>query len=102
MLPVKASDLEHGAGGENQAGGDDSGQEFSGQQHFAANGRQEIIVQAAVQYLAAKQVHENAQASEEDGQPQVEELKDGGENIGILAEIADAGPFSFPTMDLPA
>ena len=88
MGQVQARDLEHGTGGKNQAGGDDTGQEFSSQQNLAANGREKIIVQAAIQDFATKQVHEDAEAPEENGQPQIEKLEDSGEDVGVLAEIA--------------
>src|SRR5579871_1445089 len=52
-------------------------------------------MQAAVQDFAAEQIHENSETSEEDGEPQKEKLKRGGEDVGILAEIGRMVQFHF-------
>src|SRR5215472_15489830 len=45
-------------------------------------------MQAFLHDLAAEQVHENAYTPEEDGKPQEEELKDGGEHVGVFPNVS--------------
>ena len=65
-------------------------EKLAGYEDFAADRREEVVVQALVEDLAAEQVHEDSQAAEEDGQPQIEHLEHGGEDVGVQAEIAGA------------
>ena len=85
-LPHHGPKLQGGAGGEDDDGGDEAGEVFSQDQDFAAHGSEEVVVQAFVEHLAAEEVHEDADAAEEDRQAQIEVLEDGGEDEGVLRE----------------
>src|SRR5262249_26846699 len=62
-------------------------------EHLAADWREEVIVQAAVEDFAAEQVHEDAEAAEEDYDPHIQRLKDSRKDIRVLAEVARTAYF---------
>ena len=72
---------------EDHGRGDQSGRILSREQHLARRRREEPVVQRAVAHLAAEEIHEHAEATEEDRQPQVEELEDAGEDRPVLFEV---------------
>ena len=76
---------------------------FPDHQHVAANRRQKIKVQALVQNLSPKKIHEDSEAAEEDRQPQIEKLEHPGENDGIVGQIvglADVDAGDFPVFEV--
>src|SRR5215469_8323010 len=87
-VPEENKILQKLAGHEDRTGGKQACQEFSGGQHFTAHGRKEIEMQAPVENLPAKQVHENAQTAEEHREPEKKELKDTCERGRFLCLIA--------------
>ena len=104
-LPVEDNDLEQLAGHENDAGGQQSGQELSHHQHVAANRREKVKMETLVEDFAAEQIHEDSQATEEDREPQIEKLEYSGENDGILAQVVafpemNAADFSIREIDI--
>src|SRR5215510_14138822 len=76
----KQPELERGADREDDDGRDEAGEIFSDQQNLAADRGEQVVVQAFVDQFAAEQIHEDAHASEKDGETKEEELKDGGED----------------------
>src|ERR1700676_2140495 len=78
--------LQERAGAEDRNGSDQASQVFADCQDLAANGREQVEMQALIQHLAAKQVGEHAHTAEEDRQAQVEKLEDAGEDQGILGD----------------
>src|SRR5713226_7674944 len=83
----KDHDLEQLAGDKNDACCQQSGEEFSHHQHFAADGRQKVKVETLVENLAAEQIHEDSQAAEKDGEAQIEKLEYSGEHDRILGQV---------------
>ena len=51
-------------------------------------------MQAAIEHLTAKEIHEDSDAAEEDSQPQVENLKHRGEDVRVPAEIRRSPEFA--------
>ena len=86
-MPEKGNGLQQFAGHKNGAGGQQAGKKFSRHQDLAPYRRQKIKVKAPVEDFAAKQIHENSQASEKDRQPQKKELEDSGEHDRVLAQV---------------
>ena len=62
----------------------DAGDEFAQQQDLAAHRSKQVIVQAALDHLAADERHEYAERPEKDSEPQVIELEDAGQDFGVL------------------
>ena len=83
-LPQHRRKLQRRADRENHRRGEQAGKVLPGHQHLAPDGREQVEMEALVQHLTAEQVHENADASEEDRQSQVIKLKDRGKDGGEL------------------
>ena len=77
------------AAGEDHHGGHQARQVLAQQQHLPPDGRQEPEVQRLVQHVPSEQVHENAQAAEENGQPQVEILEQAGKHLPVFLKIEE-------------
>src|ERR1700690_1657162 len=86
-MPGEENELEKFTGYKDDAGGQQPGEKFSDHQDFAADGSQKVEVQAAVEDFAAKQVHEDSQATEEDGQAKIEKLKYSGKGDRVFAHV---------------
>src|SRR5580704_16039167 len=78
--------LQERAGAEDRDCCNQTGQVFADRQDLAANGREQVEVQALIQHLAAEQVGEHAHTGKENRQPQVEKLEDAGEDQGVLGD----------------
>src|SRR5262249_53713518 len=60
-------------------GYDEAGEVFAGDQHFAAHGREEVIVQGLLEHLTAEEIGEDTHGAEEDSGAQVIEHEESGE-----------------------
>ncbi len=68
---------------------------FPAHQHFAAQRREEIIMQASIDYFTAKQIHENPRATEEHNRPEDQALVQICKNNVDFADVVVA--WLFPT-----
>src|SRR5262249_1218503 len=84
--PAQGQELQRFASHEDDGRGEQAGNILADHQNVAADGSQKIEMQALVEQFAAKQVHEDSQAAEEDCQSQIEELKHAGEDDRVFTQ----------------
>jgi len=79
---------ERGTQAEDNAGHEKAREVFPSHQNFAAHRREEVVVKALLEHLAAEQVHEDRHGAEEDRQAQHVQLEDAGELREVLLAAA--------------
>src|SRR4051812_4417301 len=87
MVAVKCAPLNDHSAREDDHRRDESREKLACDKHLAAYRREQVIVQALVEHLAAKQVHEDAHASEKDGDAKIKKLENAGEDLRVLSEV---------------
>jgi hypothetical protein len=90
VRPEHGREGEQGAAAEDRGGRDQPGRVLAREQHLAPRRREEPVVQRPVAHLPAEEIHEHAEAAEEDRQPQVEVLEDPREDHPVLFEVEQA------------
>src|ERR1700693_2376950 len=85
--PVRGDEdkAQRDAAGEIDYGGDQAGEVLTNSQHFAAHGRQKVIMQRALEHFGAKQVRKDAETSEKNAEAQKVDLEDAGEDHVVVA-----------------
>src|SRR5579872_5912677 len=71
------------AGREQQARREYTGKKFAYHQHFTAHRSQKVVMQAALDHVAAEQPGKNADAAEENAEAYVIDLEDAGQDQGV-------------------
>src|SRR5579871_4367221 len=82
------NERESGTAAKDDAGGDDACEILTDQEHFAAHGHEQVIVQTFFQHFAAEQLQEHAHAAEKYGQAQIKKLEHRRKDEAVAAKVA--------------
>ncbi len=90
VRPDQGRQHEQRAAAEDHSRRNQPGSILAREQHLAPRRREKPEVQRPVAHLPAEEIHEDAQATEEDREPQVEVLKDPREDHPVFFEVEQA------------